>query len=338
MTWIFKHIIASPFILFFVFYLLSLSNNLSITHDSILYLSQASTSIHQFISGYKIEMSCEACSLVFHPNHLIYQPALVGVLSLFSLLGLGWDNHLIIEIASAFAGGLALQAAYMIMTKRLLIGSQMTWAVLGACGFSFGIWYYSVAIEIYILPLSLLAWSMYLLMDPQASRKTVIVASLLHSIAILFHQSAILFAFVPVFALISLRSRDLADKVRLLVLYILIGAIVVSSAYVLSAMHYGKVDTIADFFGWFVGYGSRSVYWSPMTPLALVYAAVGFARAIIGGHFIFGFPQLQDQLASWFSGKSLDDEIFLTQKMTPELLGLLSVVALVAAITILATV
>ena len=125
MTWIFKHIIASPFILFFVFYLLSLSNNLSITHDSILYLSQASTSIHQFISGYKIEMSCEACSLVFHPNHLIYQPALVGVLSLFSLLGLGWDNHLIIEIASAFAGGLALQAAYMIMTKRLLANTPL---------------------------------------------------------------------------------------------------------------------------------------------------------------------------------------------------------------------
>lgn len=44
MTWIFKHIIASPFILFFVFYLLSLSNNLSITHDSVMYLSQASTS------------------------------------------------------------------------------------------------------------------------------------------------------------------------------------------------------------------------------------------------------------------------------------------------------
>ena len=46
---------------------------------------------------------------------------------------------------------------------------------------------------------------------------------------------------------------------------------------------------------------------------ALLLAATGLGRALIGGHFLFGIPALSGPLEKMFSGKSLEDEMFLVR-------------------------
>ena len=306
-----------PFIGFFVFYLLLLSNNLSITHDSINYLLQVTS-----------------LEFLFHSNHLIYQPALVVVVSTLSSMGFEVDSRIVIEVVSAVAGALTLQAAYLIMVKRLGLSVFITWMALGACGFSFGIWYYSVAIEIYTLPLCFLAWTFYLLMDEAITSKSVFIAAVLHSIAILFHETAIFFALVPLLALLSLGERKLSSRIYLLGIYVLTGTIIVSTAYLLAAASTGHIDSIDQFLHWFMGGGGEQ-YWSPVSPTALVLAAVGFGRAIIGAHFMFGIPKLQEVFQQIFSGKSLDDEIYFVQNLSIATTVTLCVIAVMTLALIL---
>ena len=45
----------------------------------------------------------------------------------------------------------------------------------------------------------------------------------------------------------------------------------------------------------------------------MLLAATGLGRALIGGHFLFGIPALSGPLEALFSGKSLEDEIFLVR-------------------------
>ena len=166
------------------------------------------------------------------------------------------------------------------------------------------------------VPLCFLAWAFYFLLDKDLSHKTVFFAAVLHSFAILFHQTAILFVLVPVLALLSMSSKSFGQRILLLGNYALTGTMLVSAAYLGVALFLG-VSSLQEFITWFLGYGSSSKYWSPASPMALVLAAVGFGRALIGAHFMFGVPQLRDIFQSTFSGNSLEDEIFFTQNLSP---------------------
>ena len=289
-----------PFLFFFVTYVLLLSKNLSITHDSIEYLLEVAHA-----------------NLTFHGNHLLYQPSLHLIAYIFSSLGIAIDTQIAIEVVSALAGALALQAAYLIMVRRLRLSPMTAWAGLCACGFSFGIWYYSVAIEIYTLPLCFLAWTFYFLLGENLTSRAVFFAAILHSLAILFHQTAILFAFVPVFALLSMSNKTFQEKITLLGIYALTGTVIVSSVYIGIAFMIDTAGSVEEFLTWFLGYGASSKYWSPMSPMAIVLAAVGFGRALIGAHFMFGIPQFRELFENAFAGNSLQDEIFFTQNLSP---------------------
>ena len=291
---------VAPFLFFFITYVLLLSQNLSITHDSIEYLLEVAHA-----------------QLTFHANHLLYQPSLHLIAYIFSLLGIDINIQIAIEIVSALAGALALQAAYLIMLNRLHLNPLTAWAGLFACGFSFGIWYYSVAIEIYTIPLCFLAWSFYFLLNENLSNKIVFIAAVLHSLAILFHQTAILFAFVPVFAILTISNKTFFQRIALLAVYVLTGTVLVSSTYIGIAFFIGATESLQEFLIWFLGYGSSSKYWSPMSPIALVLAAVGFGRALIGAHFMFGIPEFRELFETVFAGNSLQDEIFFTQNLSP---------------------
>ena len=307
-----------PFLVFFVFYSVLLSQNLSITHDSINYLLQVN-------SG----------KFIYHLHHLIYQPFLVVIVSALSFLGLEIDIQIAIGMVSALAGALSLQAVYLIMKNRLQLDTYVIWLGLFACGFSFGIWYYSETIEIYTLPLCCLAWTFYFLLNENPGYKTVLIAAILHSIAILFHQTAIFFAFVPVFALLSLRVATLSKRFVFLGTYVLTGTIIVSSAYFLAAVGNDAVNSVSDFIEWFVGSANSEKYVRALSPSSILLAAVGFGRAIIGAHFIFGIPELRELLLNIFSGNSLQDEIFFVQNLTLPVIYTLCAISILTIIVIL---
>ncbi len=287
-----------PFFLIFALYLSTLSNNFSLTHDSIGFLLQL-----------------RAGDAGFHANHLLYLPFLPAIVKAASLAGIASSVHLIVEAAGAMAGTLTLLAGYLILRQRFGVLRWNALAAMAAAGLTYGTWYYSVAIEIYIYPLLFLAWAFFVLTSPALTWRGIVVAAALQSAAILFHQTAVLFSFVPLIVLLTPRSNDwgVARPIGRLLLYGAIGSVIVCGSYWSAADSLGHADSTDEFVQWFLGYGASTQYWSPASIKALLLAATGLGRALIGGHFLFGIPALSGPLQALFSGKSLEDEIFLVR-------------------------
>ena len=287
---------AAPFVSFLAIYLATLSNNFSIAHDSINYL-----------------LAVTEKGPALHPHHLLYQPMLRAYSSAVSSLGLGVSMSHWLEGLSAIAGAFTLQGGYLILRHRLGVGRATALFAVCASGFSFAIWYYSVAIEIYIFPLALLTWAFYLLSSPKLGWGSVVLAAGLHAIAILTHQLAILFSCVPIVALMSRPGVSLSKRARTLALYSVVGTMLVWSVYLGIAAHLGRLDSVQEFAGWFLGYLTRDDYWSPASSKTVFLAVAGLGRAFVGGHFLFGLDPLRSRLQSTFSNNSLEDEIFLVR-------------------------
>ncbi len=307
-----------PFLLIFALYLATLSNNFSLTHDSIEFL-----------------LRLRAGDAGFHANHLFYLPFLSSVVQ--ASAGLGASVHYVVEATGALAGTLTLLAGYLTLTRRFGVQRWNAVAAMAAAGLTYGIWYYSVAIEIYIYPLMFLSWAFFALTAPGLTWRGIAAAAILQSAAILFHQTAVLFSIVPLIVLLTPRSDDLGMTRPLgrLMLYGAVGSVIVCASYWSVAAALGRAGSIDEFIQWFLGYGASTQYWSPASIKALALAATGLGRALIGGHFLFGIPLLRGPLESAFSGKSLEDETFLVRGV-PDWAGYaLLAVAVIAGILML---
>lgn len=282
---------------FSVLYLLTLSNNLGVTHDSVSYAGQ-------ILGG----------EYLFHPNHLLYQPVLALFVRAAGFIGLAPDITTI-SIAGAISGAAVLGLSFQVL--RAVYGVRVTLALpaILAAGGSYGIWYYSVGIEIYIFPLLCLTACFYVLAAKPKTARWIITASILHSAALLFHQLSIFFALVPILALLTAKDLSRAAGWRLLAVYVGTGTVLVLGTYLAVAQALGHTSSFAQLSNWFLGYGTETVYWSPAGPVALLLAAVGWGRAVIGGHFAFGSPTLQPILEGLFPSNSLEDEAFLVRDL-----------------------
>jgi hypothetical protein len=248
----------APFFLIFALYLSTLSNNFSLTHDSIEFLLQL-----------------RAGNAEFHANHLLYMPFLQVIVKAASLAGFSSSVHLIVEAAGAMAGTLTLLAGYLILRQRFGVMRWNALAAMAATGLTYGTWYYSVAIEIYIYPLLFLAWAFFVLTSPALTWRGVVAAAALQSAAILFHQTAVLFSFVPLIVLLTRRQDEwgLTPAIGRLLLYGAVGTVIVCGSYWSAADALGHAGSVDEFVQWFLGYGASTQYWSPASVKALLLAA-----------------------------------------------------------------
>jgi len=266
------------FIGFTLLYLATLSQNLSITHDSILYLYSITTGDPHY-----------------HANHLLYEH--FGVLI-----------------------------------------SQILCAI-GIIGFSYGVWYYSTAIEIYIFQLALLMLCFKFLLSRNATLSTFVTCAIIHSAAVLLHESSILFGVVPVVAICCLPQRTWAEKFRTLFVYLVVCAILVGGSYLLAAHSLDKLNSFEQFIYWAAGNGTQEE-WSGLTLRSMLLAVVGFARALVSFSFLFSISEMQSTLASMFPANNLTDEVYLVRNIQSSVAVLLAVavIALSGMLALLAMV
>ena len=309
-----------PIFLIFGLYIFTLSNNFSLTHDSIQFL-----------------LALKAGDASLHPNHLLYLPFLNFVVRVWSFLGTDLPVHIIVEAVGTIAGTLTLLAGYLILTRRFDVLRWNAMAAIAVAAMTYGVWYYSVAIEIYIFPLCLLTWTFFVLTAPELNWRGIAIAAVLHSTAMLFPQTAALFSVVPLIVLLTRRPNETARVAPFgrLLLYVGIGTIIVSVAYWSAANSLGHAGSVDEFVIWFLGYGTHGELWSSISLKTLFLAATGFSRALIGGHFMFGIPALRGPLESAFSGNSLEDEAFLVQGLPAWACYALAGLAILAAVLLI---
>ena len=296
--------------------MLTRSHNLSITHDSVGYL-----------------WDIEFTQLEFHPNHLLYTH-LVWLLS--QPLQWFFAPDAAIYFVHALAGALAMAVTYGLMLGRLNFNAVPALLLTLLAGLSYGIWYYSVSIEIYIFPLALLLTALYVLLSEEYDFTKIALVALLHSFAALFHQASILFAPVVMLAIFTYAGWSVRRRVRAALLYVSVCALFVGAPYLYAAADLGKLSSLQVFLLWLQGDNPLDSGIQAIGLQSIAEAFVGFARALVGLNFLFAHDYLGQLILSAFPGNSLQDEIFLVREFSPALSNTLVFASLVLALGLLA--
>lgn len=300
----------------FVAYTLTLSSVPALTHDSLTYLQ----SIHDGGAG------------LWHPHHLVYNAIGAGWLRLARSFGVVSDGLKVVAWINSALGALSAVLCYLLLRDRARAGRTLALAGTLGAAVSFGFWFYSVSVEVYLLPLTLLLAATYVLVSPRLTTRHVLAVGVLNGLAVLGHQVNVMFATV-VLAVLAARYREVGKATvrRWFLVWAGAASLVVVTGYGLVMALVVKPHSGAEARSWFTRYATGDEFWVTPGPSTLPRAAFGVGRAIVGGHFLFRFEWVRDRLATALPGKSLADESFLVRQLWPGLALALAVSAAVGA-------
>ncbi len=282
--------------LFIPVYIFTLSSNLAASHDSIEYI-------------YKIENNKD----LFHPHHLLYFATAKLWLNLFTSIGFRGENDHIVASLNSIAGISVLCLMYLILRKRFKLSRSISSLAILPPAFSFGFWFYSDCVEVYIIPLLFLALSLYLLSSNRLTTKMFVLIGVTHGLAVLFHQVHILFFPVVLTAIIFYRSESRKSITKSLLTYSSAFIPVVGLPYIIVMFGVLRFDSIGKAWYWLTLYAHGTGYFIPPSAQSLIKAVIGFSRSIIGGHFIFRIEWFNSFVQKLLPDKWLMDENFLVR-------------------------
>ena len=285
-------------ILFFVFYSITRAANLSSAHDSIAYINIIDNSI------------------AYHPHHLLYYWLARKWIQFWSLLIISSSSIILTEQLNICFGCLSLSLFYLILRARLSI--RRIFALIGTTliGFSFGFWFYSTTVEVYIIPLFFITLALYQVTRKNLTISWIIFIGCIHGIAALFHQVHILFFVVIVYVLFRKYHSSIKLVIKPISLYTVTFMATVMMPYLYVAFGIYHQSSFGQFVNWLTTYAQDKQYWHSLNVKSLVSACIGFGNAIIGGHFTFAISSIRLRFENLLSGKALSDEVFLVRHLT----------------------
>lgn len=292
------------FLVAFLLYSLTLSNNLEATHDSLMYL--------QAIDGGRD---------LFHPHHLLYNWFNWFIVGLARTAGYSGDSAVVVEYVNVVFGSLAIAVFYR-LARRLL---QDTFAAMASALLlisTFGFWFYSVSVEVYIIPMLLVLLSITLVwpLPKERTNTFVALAGTLTGMACLFHQTHILFSLVGV-ATIATTAKSTWRNLLKLVATFLVSAVlaaVTPYAFVMWSQH--LLSSMRGAITWITLYLTTDHYrlrgFGHVSLSSFPRALIGIGRAIIGGHFLFRLDRVSELLEKIAPRHFFGDEQFLVRSLS----------------------
>jgi hypothetical protein len=300
---------------FLAFYLATLSRNLALAHDSVYYLHAIETGID-----------------LFHPHHLFYAPLARAWLLGLRLFAPQVNPTLAVDALNSVAGALGAAVSFLLLRRRFGLSVAAAFVGTALAGLSFGYWFYSVCIEVYLIPLSFLLLTLHVLSGgPFTGRRAAAVACL-HALAVVFHQVHVLFGSVVVAAWAWTARRDFSGALRGAAAYLALVIPLVVIPYVLVMAVPLRLHSAGEGWLWLTTYARQSEFWSPLALSTAVKAGVGALRAVFGMHFAFAVPAVRQVIGRVFPGQLSVDEMYLVRPMAPAT----GVVLLCLAVAVLA--
>lgn len=243
-------------------YVLTHSPNLGAAHDSIYYLR-----------------SIETGTALLHPHHLLYNHA-----TRFWLDLTGMENVVRgAALLNALAGAAALALMHAFLSRTAGPRAAVFWTML--YGISFGTWFYATTIEVYHLPLPLLLTAFGIATLRKLTIGSAVAIGCCHGMAILFHQTNILFTIPLLWLLARTRAR-----LPIAVIYLLSATVVAGIPYLIASSIAG--ESLAHW---------STLYWRELDLGHLTWgtipkALIGAGRFFIGGHFAFALDDFPAQI------------------------------------------
>lgn len=299
-----------------LFFLFTLAENFSGPHDSIGYLKGIVTGDH-----------------LSHPHHLLYHYSAHYWLKFTQLILPGVKDYFLVEAFTALCGSVSMAIVYSFFRWRFGLKPLPSLVFLSVIAFSYGVWFYSTNIEVYAPAMMFLLASLYLLTSPAFSKATIWKVSVLHCLAVLYHQLHILFALVILYVLWTKRKQ--IALIPAVLQYAVIGIAVVGGVYFLMGWVVAEQNSMEQWIGWVQGYTKQHDYWQKPGLKTPVYVFTGFTHAFVGGHYVFRLPGIDTYFEKMQQVHSLHDEIFLAQHIGSGMAIFLSVLTLLLAVMML---
>lgn len=297
----------------------TLSANLVIAHDSVGYL--------RAIVGGPLEE-------VLHPHHLLYNPAAALWLGALRALGVDAGAPALVSLLNAVFGALSAGLVFALLRRRGAVPRPLAFAGTALVVSSFGFWFYSICVEVYIVPLCFLLAALFVVTAERLTPARLAAVGALHGLAMVFHQVHVLFGVVVLAALWAKRG-DLRGRWGLpLALYLGAGTLVVVTSYGAALAALG-IASPEEAWLWFTGYAHQEHFWNSPSVSTAAKAAVGFTRAFVGMHFAFALEPVQALMQQAFPNKFLTDEVFLVRGLSASAAYALLSLAAIAGATLL---
>ncbi|MDQ3929194.1 MAG: glycosyltransferase family 39 protein, partial [Chloroflexota bacterium] len=204
---------------------------------------------------------------LFLPHHLVYEPTLLAMLNLWRAVGYTGYADVPGEMLSSLAGagGLGL---FFAISRRCTGSNPISILTTLALALTYGYWFYSVEVDIYVLPLFFLLATAWLYLQALSHKRLpayiFVFMGIAHAVGVLYHQAALLAA--PAFALgIVLLPGNVAEKVRRVLLYGGALGLVVAPAYYIGGVVIAGQDSPEKFMRWANNFGQLGT-WGALTP------------------------------------------------------------------------
>jgi len=285
------------FVGFYLFFLLNLTANFSGPHDSMGYLND-------------FERSRD----LLPAPHLLYHITTYYIFHFLRWLLPHAHSYYLVESIDAAWGCLGLTVVYRIFLNRMGMSRLQAFGGTAVAAFSFGMWFYCSNIEVYMPSTFFLMLGLYVCTKQRWESSDILKITLVHCLAVLFHQANVLFA--PIVLWKIWYSRKDIPMVRALLRYAIGSVVGVGGIYVIVGWVIDGNNTPATFYSWIRGYTLQSGYWFPLAFSTFFHVAVGLGHAFFGAHYIFRISFLEAIMKRVFYYHSLDDEAYLVRNLS----------------------
>jgi hypothetical protein len=304
--------LAIPFAIYFSVYALTLSRVPSIVTDSANY-------INRIDSGTDL----------LHPHHLLFNSFAWTWVYIWRRLGVQTDTAILVSQLNAIFGALCMCVFYRILRIRLGCDRGTALLATGLPAFSFGFWYYSGCVEVYIVPLFLLLLSFDFLTGERVDARTFALVGFLNGVAVLFAEMSVLFATVVFLAAWFSYRNGNNSLAKSSASYLLVAVPTTAVPYALALSAVGRANSVQSAWLWLTDYAHYPRFWSPLALSSVPIACFGLGQAFVGSHFLFALPSVRHWVEKMLQDYYLADKAFLVRNLGSGVARLL--VALAAA-------
>lgn len=158
-----------------------------------------------------IEEATSLQSSLIHPNHLIYSPFGYLAYRLTQTLSFTFRAIQVLQVLNGVASVLSAYVLFRI-ARETFQSRYLAWCVTFLFAFSATWWKFSIDADAYIISVLFLLISFYLILPDRKSRPWLLVATF--SLAVFFHQLAVLFYPILVLALALSRPNESGEVER----------------------------------------------------------------------------------------------------------------------------
>ncbi len=232
------------------------------------------------------------------------------------LSGLSVDVEFLITLLNVTFGAIILTIFYWILRDRLNLSKGYSFIGTTLPAFSYGMWFYSVSIEVHTIPIAFLMLTFYLLLSGAGNRNKYYLVGLTHGTAIIFYQADALFFWVILAAAWYEYRQTNGSVFKKMSQYAASCMPVVIIPYLVVVLKVFKLNSMETIWHWFTLYAHAPVCWNTFSFSTLLKATIGFGRAVIGLNFAFAIPELLTLIDKVCAGHWLMDETYLVRNLS----------------------